>query len=197
MNSTTRTISLILAAATTVAAVVLLLDRVGVVAIVALLMGLGLAVKVWFRPGKNDLLLSIGLVAIPIIAWFGTVQYVISTWESGEVVELVIDTDAGPHTARLWVMDLGEHPTVYYDAEAEAAASLLAGKPLQFTRAGETTTRTPVATRVEDLSEAEANLVLAAMQEKYGDRNDAATIWYVMLGQSQKKVPVVVNLVPL
>ena len=187
---------MILAAVTTVAAVVLLLDRVGVVSIVALLIGLGLAAKVWFRPGKNDLLLSIVLVAIPIIAWFGTVQYVIATWESGEVVELVIDTEAGPHTARLWVMDMGEHPTVYYDAEPDAAASLLAGKPLQFTRAGETTTRTPVATRVEDLPEAEARQVLSAMQEKYGDRNDAATIWYLMLGQSQKKVPVVVNLIP-
>lgn len=35
-----------------------------------------------------------------MFAWVGTLYYVISTYESGEVAELAIDTGNGAHTAR-------------------------------------------------------------------------------------------------
>ena len=177
-------------------ALVLLIDRGGLIAWSALFIGLALLAKIWFKPTSRDLALSVGLASIPVLAWIGTFNYVISTWESGEVVELAIDTSEGVHTARLWVLDIGEHPLVYYDAEPVAAKSLLAGKRLQFTRASEISTRIPKATHVDALPEAEANLILEAMGTKYGDRNDAANIYYLMLGRSADRVALVATLIP-
>lgn len=191
---TTRISTLVIAAVTALIGLYLVADRNGVLAWLGLLIGVGMLVKIWRRPSRIDLALAVGLAAVPVLAWFGTVQYVISTWESGEVVELTIETAEGTHNARLWVMDIDAQPVVYYDAEPHVAASLLAGTPLQFTRGGETRTRIPHATRVEALPEVRANKVLDAMQTKYGDRNHAADIWYVMLGRPSDRVAVVVEL---
>ena len=121
--------------------------------------------------------------------------YVISTWESGEVVELAIDASSGVHTARLWVLDVGAHPLVYYEAEPEVGQSLLAGKPLQFTRAGKVSTRVPKARRVDDVPEDESSRILAAMEAKYADQNSAAVIYYLMVGSPRDRVALVANLI--
>jgi hypothetical protein len=190
-----RRIAVFIAGLTTVVALILLVDRGGLIAWGALFIGVALLAKIWLKPSKLDPVLSVGLATIPVLAWVGTLYYVISTWESGEVVELAIDTGNGAHTARLWVLDIGAYPLVYYDAEPEVAKSLLAGKPLQFTRAGEVSTRIPKATQVDALPEDEANLILEAMGTKYGDRNSAAEIYYSMLGRSRDRVAVVANLI--
>ena len=186
--------AVIVAAAVSAAALMIVIERGGLIAWTALLLGVGLFLKTLLKPSKLDTGMGIGLALIALAAWFGTHRYVISTWESGEVVELTIGTDTGAHTARLWVLDIGEHPTVYFDAEPELAASLLEGVPVQFTRNGETSRRTPRATRADDLSQETANAVFAAMVEKYGDRNGAADIYYLLLGSSRDRVPVVVEL---
>lgn len=190
-----RRIAFFIAGLSTVVALILVVDRGGLIAWGALVIGVALLVKVWLKPSKLDLGLTVGLVTIPVLAWFGTFYYVISRWESGEVVELAIDTSNGAHTVRLWVLDIGAYPTVYYDAEPEVAKSLLAGKPLKFTRAGEVSTRIPKTTKVDALPEDEANLVLEAMETKYGDRNGAAVLYYALLGTPRDRVPVVVNLI--
>jgi hypothetical protein len=190
-----RRIAVFIAGLTTVVALILLVDRGGLIAWGALFIGVALLAKIWLKPSKLDPVLSVGLATIPVLAWVGTLYYVISTWESGEVVELAIDTGNGAHTARLWVLDIGAYPLVYYDAEPEVAKSLLAGKPLQFTRAGKVSTRIPKATQVDALPEDEANLILEAMGTKYGDRNSAAEIYYSMLGRSRDRVAVVANLI--
>ncbi len=174
---------------------ILVVERGGLIAWSALLGGLVMLAKGWFKPTNNDLVVSLGLALLLGLAWFGTWRYVISTWESGEVVELVIATDAGEHTARLWILDIGAEPLVYYDAPPLAANSLLAGTPVQFTRGGEVSTRTPVARLVDGLAEAEANQVLEAMGTTYGDRNNAATWYYLMLGRSRDRVALVITLV--
>lgn len=184
-----------IAGLTTVAALALLIDRGGLIAWSAFLIGVALLAKIWWKPSRFDAVLGIGLVAIAALAWIGTRYYVISTWESAEVVELSIDTDNGVQTARLWVLDIGGEPLIYYDAEPEVARSLLAGKPLQFTRGEEVSTRIPSATPVDSLPEHEARRILEAMESKYGSRVGAATIYYLMLGRSRDRVALVANLV--
>lgn len=165
MNS--RSIAFVVAATVALAGLALVVERGGLIAWLALILG---------------------------VAWFGTLNYVISTWESGEVVELTIDTSEGPQVARLWVLDIDEHPTLYYDAPPLAAQSLLAQTPVQFSRAGEVSTRVPQATEVDALPEAQANRMLEGMQSKYGERNSAAMVYYGLLGRARDRVPLVVKL---
>lgn len=190
-----RRIAFLIAGLTTVAALMLVVDRSGLIAWGTFLIGVALLAKIWLRPSGRDVGLSVGLAVIPVLGWIGTFYYVIATWESGEVVELTIDTGNGTHTARVWVLDVRGYPVVYYDAEREVANALLAGRPLQFTRAGEVSTRIPSATRIEALPEDEANLILEAMGAKYGERMAAADIYYLMLGRSRDRVAVVADLI--
>lgn len=190
----TRIVTALLAGLIVAVGLILVIDRSGIIAWLALLAGGALLAKALIKPGPRDLLLTLGTAVVLVAAWVGTFYYVISTWETGEVVELDIQTNDGTHTARVWVLDLESDPTIYYDAPSLAANALLAGKPLQFTRAGETTTRIPEARVADELPEAEANRVFEAMLEKYGDRNQVTDIYYLMLGRSADQVGVVARL---
>ena len=190
-----RRIAAFIAGLTTVAALLLVVDRGGVIAWGTFVLGGALLAKIWLKPTKSDTAWSIGMAIIPALAWVGTLYYVITTYESGEVVELAIDIGADTHTARVWVLEIGADPVVYYEADPEVADSLLTGKPLQFTRAGEISTRIPNAELVDSLPEDEANRVLEVMGAKYGDRMTAADIYYVMLGSPRDRVAVVVTLI--
>jgi len=190
-----RSLASFVAGITTAAALLLVVDRGGVLAWVALAIGIALIAKIWFKPSRIDVGLGVGLAVVSAAAWIGTFYYVISTWESGEVVELVIDASDGTHTARVWVLDMDEQPLVYYDAEPEVARSLLEGTPVQFTRAGKLSTRIPEAARVDSLPDDEANRIFDAMIAKYGDRVGAADIYYSMLGRSRDRVAVVARLI--
>ena len=92
MTLNARKVAVFLAGLTTVIALVLLIDRGGLIAWCALFFGVALLAKVWLKPSKLDLGLAIGVAIIPALAWVGTFYYVIYTWESGEVVELAVDT---------------------------------------------------------------------------------------------------------
>ncbi|MEQ8689930.1 MAG: hypothetical protein RIC89_03715 [Pseudomonadales bacterium] len=190
----TKVITALLAGLTVAVGVYLVIDRNGIIAWLTLLAGGALLTKALIKPGPRDLLLTLGTAVVLVAAWVGTFYYVISTWETGEVVELDIQTNDGTHTARVWVLDLEADPTIYYDAPSQAANALLAGKPLQFTRAGETTTRIPEARVADELPEEEANRVFEAMLEKYGDRNQVTDIYYLTLGRSADQVGVVATL---
>ena len=190
-----RRIAVFIAGLTTVVALLLVVDRGGVIAWGTFVLGGALLAKIWLKPSKSDTGWSVGMAIIPALAWVGTLYYVITTYESGEVVELAIDIGSDTHTARVWVLEIGADPVVYYEADPEVADSLLAGKPLQFTRAGEISTRIPNAELVDSLPEDEANRVLEVMGAKYGDRMTAADVYYVMLGSPRDRVAVVVTLI--
>lgn len=190
-----RTTAALVAGLITAIAIFLLVDRGGLIAWGTLMMGAGLLAKIWLRPSGIDLGLSTGLATVSALAWAGTFYYVISTWESGEVVELTIDTYAGSQTARVWVLDIEAHPIVYYDAPPEAARSLLAGRPLQFLRGGEVSTRIPEAAEIDALPQDDAELILETMTAKYGDRVGAADVYYVMLGRPRDRIAVVASLI--
>ncbi len=187
-------IALLIAGLTVAAALIVVVGRGGLIAWSALFFGAAALAKIWFKPAKIDLALSIGLATVAATAWAGTIYYVISTYESGEVVELLIDTPNGAHIARLWVLDMNGDEVVYYDAEPEVANALLTGAPLRFTRGDEVSIRTPITTRAEALPAAEASRVLETMATKYGDRMTAADVYYVLLGRYRDRIAVVVRL---
>lgn len=180
---------------TTVVALLLVVDRGGLIAWGTLILGGSLLAKIWLRPSKSDTAWSVGMATIPALVWVGTLYYVITTYESGEVVELAIDVGSDTHTARVWVLEIGADPVVYYEADPLVADSLLAGEPLQFTRAGKKSTRRPNAQRVDSLPEDEATRILEVMGAKYGDRMTAADVYYVMLGSPRDRVAVIVTLI--
>ena len=179
---------------TLLAALFLIIDRGGLIAWASLLTGSALLAKTLLKPSKRDLQMCIGLATLSALSWVRTFYYVISTYESGEVVELTLDTEYGVHTARLWVFEVEGEPNIYFDAEPHLAHSLLGGKPLQFTRGGDTSKRIPKARKIDELTESEGERLLAAMTSKYGDRMNAATLYYVLLGIPRDRIALVANL---
>ena len=194
MSLNQSSLTLLLGIACLITAAYLTIERGGVIAWLMAIGSIGLLWKVWRRPGPRDFTWGVALVLIPGLLWFGTYKYVISTWESGEVVELAINTDQGVHHARLWVMNINDTPVVYYDAPPQVAAALLAGDAVEFTRAGQTSKRIPLATPVDELADTEANQILNAMQDKYASQNHAATLWYALLGRPADRQAMVVHL---
>ena len=192
MNSSR--IAAFVAGLTVIIALLLIVERGGLIAWLGFIVGVGLLAKIWFKPSKRDVTFGAVLLATTGLLWVGTHQYVIRTWESGEVVELKFETSKGQHTARLWVMDIDGDPVVYFDAPPEAAESLLAGNPVQFERAGQVSTRTPNATRVDQIPEVEGNSILEAMETKYGDKNNAAIVYYALLGSPRDRISLVARM---
>ena len=194
MKPARRTKAVVIVGLTVLVALVVLIDRGGVIAWATAILGVVLLAKIWRAPSSVDLTLGVALAGVASIAWVATVAYVISTWESGEVVELSIDTREGLHSARVWVLDVGADPVIYYDADPEVASALLAGTPLALTRDGVVSTRVPVAASVDTLTESRTDELFEAMAGKYGPQMGAATVWYALLGRPRDRVAVVATL---
>jgi len=188
-----RTLALLIQGMMLLVASVLLVDRGGLIAWSIFIVTLGLLIKTWRKPGKTDVRLSLALAMFAGLAWAVTLNYVISTYESGEVVELTVDTVNGVHKARVWIFDGPVDEIAYYDAEPEVADALLSGQPLQFLRGGKVSTRLPKAALADNLSEDEAKRVFDAMSAKYGARMTAADLYYVLLGRPRDRVALIVG----
>ncbi len=195
MKIKTTTIALAMIACVLLAAGFLIAVRGGLIAWVSGFAGMLLLAKLRWRPSRRDAAYAVALFGLSTLAWVGTFYYVISTYESGEVVELTIDERGVKQTVRLWVMDLPGAPVVYIDAEPELAESLLAGKPVRFTRAGITSMRVPEATLIDEMSGIEADAVLQAMADKYGSRMAAVDLYYGLLGRPRNRLALVVRLI--
>ena len=189
-----RTIAVFIAGLTSIIALLLLINRGGLIAWCALIFSVALLAKIHLRHSDLDLGISIGLATIPVIMWYMTLYYVISTYESGEVVELDIDTENGTHAARLWVLEIDNELLVYYDAEPDVANALFDGRPLRFTRDGKESARIPEATRADSLSDDDAESIASAMNTKYGRRVFASSVYYLVLGRPRDRIALVVKL---
>ena len=97
----------------------LVFERGGLLAWLGVVLGAALLVKSLQRPASRDALLAAAVLATWVLSWGATGLYVVSTWESGEVVELAL---ADGHVARVWVLDTGDGPVMYYDAPPLRAA---------------------------------------------------------------------------
>lgn len=176
-----------------VAAAFLIVDRGGLLAWVGVVVGTLLFLKFLRRPSPRDAALSVAILGIWTISWGATWNYVKSTWESGEVVQLVID---GGHTARVWVLDLNNGPIMYYDAPPDVASRLLAGAPISMTRNGHVGHECAAASRVQDLPEERMQDVINEMERKYEGESTATKVFYSVLGGKRDRVGLVIGLTP-
>lgn len=171
----------------------LVVERGGILAWSGVIISVFLLTKLFARPTPIDLTLVLGSLLVWALAWAGTKTYVISTWESGEVVEMTIPTTTGLHTARTWVLDLDDTAVIYYDAEPEIVAALSSGTPVKLTRNGEARSLEPKATPVDDVPPEQMTRIFDLMNEKYGEQNRATEIYYSMLGRSRDRIAVIVS----
>ena len=188
-----RSISVGAACCLSVVAAFLVIDRGGVLSWVGTVLGAVLFLKILLRPSPRDAMLCVAVLATWAVSWFVTWKYVVSTWESGEVVHVEVD---GGHTARLWVLDLSDGPAMYYDAPPGAASQLLAGAPLSMTRHEQISRGCASASLVEELPEHFIQDVFNRMLEKYGSRNTATDVFYALLGVKRNRVGLLIQLTP-
>lgn len=179
-----------------VASSFLILQRGGMLAWAGALLALLLAAKVWLWPSTRDLALVVSLLVLWSLTWAAIWQYVQSEWESGEVAAIRIDTPSGPHAARVWILELNDEPTMYYDAPPRIAQQLLQGARVAMSRNGVTVHACADARRVADVSDEVLTGLFARMQEKYQERNNATRIFYFVLGGQRDRVPVLLRLAP-
>jgi hypothetical protein len=189
-----RSLAAVVAAAITLVAMALIVERGGVLAWAGSVAGVTLLLKILVRPAASDLGISIATVVAWALAWAGTIYYVISTWESGEVVELGIHTPNGMHTARVWVLDDDAWVVLVYDAAPEIAEAMMSGNPIRLERNGRVSTGHAVATPVADMPQAEVSRIFQLMDDKYGRRNLATDVFYRFLGRSRDRVVMMVKL---
>ena len=185
--------SIAVVASLLVAAAILVIARGGLLAWLGVLVGALLLFKILRRPSPRDAWLSLAILGIWAISWGATWYYVMSSWESGEVVELEID---GTHTARVWVLDMSEGPVMYYDAPPDVASRLLAGAPLAMTRNGEVRRECAAASRVDELPDEQVQPLIDRMEEKYEGRNTATVVFYSILGGRRDRVGLLIQLTP-
>lgn len=177
------------------AGVVLIYQRGGILAWLGLLLGAGLLLKSWIRPSNWDLPLGLTASTLWTLAWAAIFYYVISTWETGEVVELTIETPSGGHTARTWIMEEPNAWILYYDAPTQAADALISGAPVAVMRGNAPLSfKHYTAVRVDDMPEDEINQLFGLMSKKYGERNAATDVFYGFLGRSRDKIGVVIEI---
>lgn len=186
--------ALLIAGFMTLIAFYLVLNRGGLLAWAMTIVGAALLLKFWLKPASTDAVSGAATASIGALLWAGTFYYVIATWESGEVVELTINTANGTHTARVWALEIDGSVVIYYDAPPNAAEALLSGNPLQLRSGSDVSTRIPLAEKIDALPEHRAERVLDAMVSKYGDRVGAADVFYLLLGRPKDRVGVVAEL---
>lgn len=188
-----RSIALGAAAATLLAAAYLVVERGGLLAWIGVVLAALLLIKMLSRPARRDMVLAVSTLTVWILAWPVTWYYVMSTWESGEVVD--VET-AGGHTARVWVLDMSDGPTMYYDAPPDIARNLLAGTPVSVTRAGRVQQGCVAASRVEDISNERLQDLYSEMEQKYQGLNQATEVFYTVLGGERDRIGVLMKLGP-
>jgi len=171
----------------------LAVDRGGLLAWIGLVIGALLLYKTLRRPSPRDTTLALAILGIWALSWAATWNYVVSAWESGEVVQIEV---AGGHTARVWVLDTSDGPAMYYDAPPDVADRLLAGAPLSITRNGHVRHECAAASRVDELPEERVQDVYEQMLEKYEDLNTATDVFYVVLGGRRGRVGLLIELTP-
>ena len=175
--------------------IALVYERSGILAWTGVMLGAGLLLKTWLRPSPMDLPVSLSISSLWLLAWVGIFYYVISTWETGEVVELTVATSTGAHTARVWILEDPDSLMLYYDAPAHAAQALMQGAPLTVIRGGQPLSFKGYEVKQSDeMPEEEITQVLTLMSEKYGDKVDAADIFYGFLGRARDRIAVVIEL---
>jgi len=190
-----KSIAMVIAGLIAVLGILLVVERGGGFGWSGGVIGIALLVKVYARPSRFDLKISISIAAILSVICAGTLYLVRSTWESGEVVELRVDLPTGVHIARVWVLNIDESIVVYYDAEPDIVATLISDPQISVIREGELIGFSNVQVRpTEIVPVAEVNQIFQMWEEKYGRRTQASVVYSLMFGRSRDKEAMILTL---
>ena len=109
------------------------------------------------------------------------------------MIEIEFSSGGDSKTIRTWVVDRNGTPTVVYDANPHAAASLKSARELVVRRAGKIYLSSPKVFSA-DSDETETAAIFEQLSEKYGDRNRATDIYYSLLGRTDDKDVLIIKL---
>lgn len=194
MREISRVIVAVIASLLLAVGIFLIYERGGILTWLGLILGSTLLLKSWLWPARRDLPLCLALAASWLLAWPAIFYYVISTWETGEVVALTIETPQGDYRARTWILEETNVSILYYDASTAAANALFSNSPIEVLRGGQPLSFDRYeANRIDDMPPDKVERLFALMLDKYGERNAATDFYYGFLGRSRDRIGVVLE----
>lgn len=143
----------------------------------ALLGGLGLALMSVLH-GRRSLYCLVTIYAVVGICWAGSIYYVYSSWESGEVLQIQLEDGV---TFRTWVVDSGGQEIVIYECPPENQAMVEAGSLVTLQR-GEDRYEADMRAVAVDFSSEELANIYALYEEKYAKQSEATDMYYLLIG---------------
>ena len=130
------------------------------------------------QTGRRALFSATSLFIVIAASWTGTLFYVYSNWESGEVVDISLD-DATRF--RTWVVSDGKQEIVIYECPPEHQASLTNSTKAALTKGGGSyqvnVNAVPVALDSEALGQ-----VYGLYESKYAAQSRATDVYYLLVG---------------
>ena len=168
--------------------------RGGILAWLGLVAALLLVAKHLRRPSHTDVFIALGFTVLWAASWAAAWGFVLSTWESGEVVDIGVQVSDEIHTARVWILDVDGEPIMYYDAPPKVGHALLADAPMTIKRGDVMLTGCADSISVADLSGEELAAVLGVMEEKYQERTRATDVFYSVIGVERDRIGLVLRI---
>lgn len=163
--------------------------------------GLGISiavlVKLTIKPNSSDIKLCLGGLVTWGAGWGFAAYLVFSGWESGEVIELLIETEEGSSIARTWIVDSDETPVMIYVTNMATIKALQSQEPVLLTRDGKQTQRRPYLTLAEEADADYLNNIYSLIEDKYGSSNNSTTIYFQWMGSPRNREIAIIELRPL
>jgi len=131
-----------------------------------------------YLQGRQALYGALLVVSITAALWVGSVYYVYSTWESGEVVQIRLGSDVH---IRTWVVEQDGQDIVLYDCPPAHTPLLESGETVVVTRGG-TDFEARLRAVPVTLDSAELGRVYGLYEQKYGGEGNATNIYYLLIG---------------
>ena len=190
-----KLIAAIIAGLISLIGIVLIWQRGGIFAWIFSITGALLLIEIVIRSRTTMLKRTVVTACTLTALWLLTYGSIIGIWETGEVAELKIDTGIEEHQVRVWLLDVNDNIEIFYDAEPEAAESLLNEPKVSLVRNDQTLEFLKVEISTPETAPAEKmNQIFELWNEKYGSRNLATPIYSLMFGRAKDKVALILTL---
>ena len=190
-----KLIAAIIAGLISLLGIVLIWQRGGIFAWIFSITGALLLIEIVIRSRTTMLKRTVVTACTLTALWLLTYGSIIGIWETGEVVELNIDTGSEEHQVRVWLLDINDNIEIFYDAEPDVAEFLLNEPKVSLVRNDQTLEFLKVEISTLETAPAEKmNQIFELWNEKYGSRNLATPIYSLMFGRAKDKVALILTL---
>lgn len=130
------------------------------------------------QTGGRALASATSIFIVIAASWTGTLFYVYSNWESGEVVDITLD---GTTTFRTWVVSDGQQDIVIYECPPEHHALVVRSTEVTVRRA-ETSYRASLRSISVGIDSKELAEVYDLYEAKYSSQSLATDFYYLFIG---------------